>query len=99
MAARISASPTFRPRQSPEYRDPADVPVAQQARGADRVFAFIGEKMHGFVVFGVPLQFRRNRLFGNEDRFADAAQLGIVLLPVGYAYADLIHLQTPNCPV
>ena len=79
-----------------EHRDPADLPVGQQARGADRVVALAGEKMHGLDVLIVPFELCGHGLLGDEDRFADAPQIGIVLLPVGEADVDLTHQQTPN---
>ncbi|MNG28498.1 hypothetical protein D3C81_1626360 [compost metagenome] len=52
--------------------------------------------MHGAVVVGIPLQFWRYALLGDEHGFADAADVGVVFVPVGEADADLIHWQTPS---
>ncbi|MDT4868584.1 hypothetical protein FQZ97_1035590 [compost metagenome] len=79
-----------------EHRYPADVPVRQQAGGADRVIALVGEKVQGVGVFRIPFEFRRYGLFGDEHGFADAPQVGVVLLPVGQADMDFIHRQTPG---
>ncbi|MNJ64046.1 hypothetical protein D3C77_599820 [compost metagenome] len=75
------------------------MPVRQQACGADRVITFAGEKVYGAGIFGIPLQFRGHGLLGDEDRFANALQIGVVSLPIGKAYMDIIHAQTPGFPV
>ena len=73
--------------------------VGQQARRADRVVAFLDEKVHGIGVLGVPLQLRRNGLFGDENGVPNPPQLGIVLMPVRHADSDLTHRRTPGFPV
>ncbi|MNU10174.1 hypothetical protein D3C72_2571790 [compost metagenome] len=52
--------------------------------------------MHGAIVVGIPLQFRRHALFGDEYGFTDTANVGVVFVPVGEANADFIHWQTPS---
>lgn len=79
-----------------EYRDPADVAVGQQARGADGEVALESQEVHGAVIVGIPLQLGWDRLFGNEYRFTNAPDLGVILLPVCDTYVNLIHRQIPG---
>ena len=51
--AYVQAAPVF------EYRYSANMPVGQQARGANGVVTLKGEKVHGISIFGVPFEFRR----------------------------------------
>lgn len=79
-----------------EHRNAADVTIGQQARGADGVVALQSEEVDCVDVFRIPFLLRRHRLFGDEHGFADAAQVGIVLLPIGDADVYLTHRQTPD---
>ncbi|MNP79953.1 hypothetical protein D3C76_1779050 [compost metagenome] len=70
--------------------------VGEQAGGADSIVPLESEEVHGVRIFGVPFQFRRNGLLGDEYGLTDAAQVGIVLLPVGNTDVYLTHRQTPD---
>src|SRR5690606_36986722 len=80
-----------------EYRNPADMPIAEQACGAYRVVILKRQEMDGLAVLAVPFQFGGHTLFVDEDRLADASQCGIILVPVGQAYVNFTHRQTPGC--
>ena len=80
-----------------EHRHATDMAVGQQACGADRVIAFLGEKVHGVGILGVPLQFWRHRLLGDEHAVADTTKLDIVPVPVRDSDGDLTHRQIPGC--
>jgi len=79
-----------------EHRHAPDLAILQQAGGADGVVTLKGQEVHGDVVVGIPLQLWRHVLLGNEHRFADTADVGVVFLPIGQAYFDLIHWQIPG---
>jgi len=82
-----------------KHRDATDVAVGEQSGGADSIVAVEGEEVDRCGILGIPLQFRRHRLFGDEYGFTDAPQLCVVLLPVGNADMDVSHWRTPGCPV
>ncbi|MCY1453482.1 hypothetical protein D9M71_704730 [compost metagenome] len=88
--AHLEAAPVL------EHRDAPDGAVREQAGSADRVIAFQGQEVQRVLVFRVEFQLRRNVLLGNEHRFTNTADVGVVLMPVGEAHMNLIHWRIPG---
>ncbi|KWV83575.1 hypothetical protein PFL603g_00357 [Pseudomonas fluorescens] len=87
----------FQPAPVLEHRYTTNLAAGQQSSGANREIAFECQKMHRIGIVGVPLQFRRDRLFGDKYRFTNAPNLVDILSPVRDTYVNFIHPRTPGC--
>ena len=73
------------PAPGREHRHATDVPVGEQAAGADRRTVGLGDPMSAGRVEFVPFEGLGHRLLAHEDRMAHGAQGGAIRRPVGGA--------------